>query len=386
MSGRPLTLCAVSSSRADYGLLLEPLRAIRADPDFRLRLVVTGQHLVKSAGDTAARIRSDGFEIATEIDMGLAADDSGSLATAGAQALAGLGRFLATGRPDLLLLLGDRYEIACCALAATIARVPIAHVAGGDVTEGAFDDAFRHAISKMAHLHFPTNQEAARRIRQLGESDERIHVCGSPGLDLIAKTPIPPRDVFFAAVDIQPRRRNFVVTFHPVTLHDNSLNELEETLAALEGIDDSTVLFTGANADPDGRKIEARIQAFVASHPAARLIPTLGEATYFAALTHMDAVIGNSSSGLYEAPSFGIPTVNIGDRQKGRLRATSVIDCPPQRDAIRTAVDAALARGKRKTVNPYGDGHASERIIAALKSIGDPKLLLRKRFVDRRTA
>lgn len=379
---RPLSLCAVSGGRADYGLLVSPLRAIRADPAFHLRLVVTGQHLVASAGDTAAQVRQDGFDVAAEIDMQIEGDDPSSVIRSAARALAGMVEPLTTAPPDLLLLLGDRYEIICCALAATIARVPIAHIAGGDLTEGAFDDTFRHAITKMAHLHFVTNKDAAHRVRQLGEPTDRIHVVGSPGLDLIHATTLAGRDEFFSALGLSSGRVNFLVTFHPVTLARDSVTQVAEMLAALDTIPDATILFTGSNADPEGRQIETYIRDFVSKRPRTHFIPSLGTRNYFSALAHMDAVVGNSSSGLYEAPSFGIPTVNIGDRQKGRLKALSVFDCAPRREAISAAIDAALARGRCPTDNPYGDGHASEKILAVLKSIDDPQALLRKPFTD----
>jgi UDP-hydrolysing UDP-N-acetyl-D-glucosamine 2-epimerase len=267
-------------------------------------------------------------------------------------------------------------------LAATLARIPIAHIAGGDVTEGSFDDALRHAITKMAHLHFVTNETAARRVRQLGEESTRIHVVGSPGLDLARTTSIPSRAEFFAAIDLVPARSNFLVTFHPVTRAEDSLAQLDQMLEALQTLPDAAVLFTGANADPEGRRIDDRIRGLVARHGNMRFVPSLGAERYFAALTHCDAVIGNSSSGLYEAPSFGIATVDIGDRQKGRLRADSVFHCAPERAAIRAAIDAALARGRQPTVNPYGDGHASEKIVVALKALGDPRRLLQKGFID----
>jgi len=379
---QPLKICAVSGSRADYGLLVAPLRAMRSDPAFDLRLVLTGQHLVKSAGDTAAQVRRDGFTIAAEVDMKLDGDQAAAVTAASGRLLEEMGGVLARLAPDLVLLLGDRYEIACSAIAATIARVPIAHIAGGDVTEGAFDDAFRHAITKMAHLHFVTNEVSARRVRQLGEAADRIHVVGSPGLDLIRTTSVPSRDAFFAAVDLAPGSLNILATFHPVTLAADSMAQLDEMLAALTVRDKATILFTGANADPDGRRIEERIGAFVARRATARFVPSLGPANYFAALTYMDVVVGNSSSGLYEAPSFGIPTVNVGDRQAGRLRAESVFDCPPQRDAIGAAVTRALGRGRKPTTNPYGDGHAVERIVAVLKALDDPHALLNKRFAE----
>ena len=379
---RPLTICAVTGSRADYGLLKLALLAIAGDAAFRLKLIVTGQHLVASAGDTVAQIREDGFDIAAEIDMALNGDDPVTITKGSARILDGMAQTLADLKPDLLLVLGDRYEILCCCVAATLARIPIAHIAGGDITEGAFDDNFRHAISKMAHLHFATNPDAARRLRQMGEQAEYIHVTGSPGLDLVRTTQIPLRAEFFAAIGMTPAQKNIVVTFHPVTLANDSLAQLQEMLAALRALNDTGILFTGSNSDPQGRSIDAAVQDFVAGHPNAKFHASLGTRLYFAALTHMDAVVGNSSSGLYEAPSFGVPTVNIGDRQSGRLKAASVTDCAPERGAIAAAVHRALTNGRRPAENPYGDGHASEKILAVLKSVTDPAQLLQKKFID----
>ena len=381
MTGR-LEICAVSGGRADYGLLLPVLKALSKDAGFGLQLILTGQHLVREAGSTAADARAEGFAV-TEVDMQLLADDPVSISRAAGRALAGISDALAHLKPDMLLILGDRYEILCAAVAATIARVPIVHIAGGDITEGAFDDAFRHAITKLAHIHLVTNADAARRVRQLGESPERVHIVGSPGLDLVRTTRVPSREEFFAAIGLQPQAVNLIVTFHPATLAKDSVADLEKILKALTLVgDDTAILFTGSNADPDGRRIDARVQEFVACRGAMRFKATLGNALFYAALSHMDAMVGNSSSGLYEAPSFGIPTVNIGDRQKGRLRASSVIDCAAERRAIHAAIGAALTRGRKPSVNPFGDGRSSERIIALLKSIDDPRSLLVKRFAE----
>jgi UDP-hydrolysing UDP-N-acetyl-D-glucosamine 2-epimerase len=383
---RPLVICAVSGGRADYGLLLPVLRMLRDDPRFDLQLVLTGQHL-GGANATAARVRADGFELSAEIDIALGSDDPVAVTKSAARALDGMADALARLKPDIVLVLGDRYEIAVAAIAATIARLPIAHIAGGDVTQGAFDDAFRHSISKMSHLHFVTNEDSARRLRQLGEQPERIHVTGSPGLDLIRSTPVPPREAFFASVGLAPKAVNLVVTFHPETLAAATVEHLEELLTALDQLGpDVATLFTGSNADPEARQIEARVAAFVAGRPSRQLVGSLGAERYFAALTYMDAVVGNSSSGLYEAPSFGIPTVNIGDRQTGRLKAASVIDCRPDRSSILAAIRAALARGRKPAVNPDGDGHAVERIVGMLAEISDPRALLNKRFVDMKAA
>jgi UDP-hydrolysing UDP-N-acetyl-D-glucosamine 2-epimerase len=373
---RPLHICVVSSSRADYGLLLPPMRAIQSDPAFRLSLVLTGQHLVKDAGDTAARARSDGFDIGAEIDMGLAADDAASVTHACARVMDGMADTLVRLQPDLLLVLGDRYEILCCAIAATLARVPIAHISGGDVTEGAFDEGFRHAITKLAHVHFVTNPDSARRVRQMGESN--VHITGSPGLDLIHQTKVVSRSDFFTALDLTPSGTNFLVTFHPVTLAKDSLAQFDEVLAALDGYRDAAIVITGSNADPEGRQIDAKAQAFAKSRGNCIFVPSLGGERYLSALAHMDVVIGNSSSGLTEAPSFGIPTINVGMRQEGRLKAESVFDTAPARADIREAIERARARGRRDTINPYGDGHSSQRIVAVLKAIADPAALLHK--------
>ena len=374
----PLHVCAVSSSRADYGLLLSPLRAIQADPAFRLSLVLTGQHLVKDAGDTADRARADGCDIAAAIDMGLAGDDAASLTHACGRVMDGMADTLARLQPDLMLILGDRYEILCCAIAATLAHVPIAHLSGGDVTEGAFDEGFRHAITKLSHLHLVSNVGSAANVRQLAEPSDRVHDVGSPGIDLIRQTGIMPREALFAALGLRPAAVNFLVTFHPVTLARDSLAQFEELLAALMLQGDAAIVITGSNADPEGRQIDARAQAFARGHSNCVFMPSLGAERYFSALAHMDVVIGNSSSGLAEAPSFGIPTINIGERQTGRLKAESVFDAAPRCRDIKDAVARARSRGRRQTVNPYGDGHSSEKIVAILKAIEDPAALLRK--------
>lgn len=373
---KSLHVCAVSGSRADYGLLLPPMRAIQADPAFRLSMILTGQHLVKDAGDTAARVRADGFDIAAEIDMGLAGDDAPNVIHACGRVLDGMADALARLQPDLLLVLGDRYEILCCVLAATLARIPIAHIAGGDITEGAFDEGFRHAITKMSHLHFVTNADAAVRVRQMGENN--VYVTGSPALDLIRQTPILTRDAFFSRLGLAPAKTNILVTFHPVTLAKDSLAQFDEVLAALASLEDTAIVITGSNADPEGRQIDTRAKAFVRTHANSVFRPSLGIECYLSALTHMDIVAGNSSSGLTEAPSFGIPTVNIGTRQHGRPKATSVIDTPSQRRDILLALKRAKAFGRKDVTNPYGDGHSSEKIVQILYTIKDPAALLHK--------
>ena len=377
-----MKVLAVTGTRADWGLLVPVLDLLRDDARFALQILATGQHLMAGA-DPGAAIRADGHRVDHALDMGLGEDDEpAALATATGRAVAGMGAVLARARPDLLLVLGDRYEILAVALAAVMARVPIAHLCGGDVTEGAMDDSLRHAITKLAALHFPTNAESAARVLQLGEDPARVHAVGSTGIDRILALEPMPRAEFFDSVGLTPRARNFVVTFHPATLAADPVAEARALLAALAAIPDAGLVFTGSNADPGARAIDARVQEFVAGRPGAVFHASLGSRRYFSALRHCDLVIGNSSSGLTEAPSFGLPTVNIGARQARRPRAASVVDCPAEPGAIAAAIARALALDCRGVRNPYGDGRSAPRIVEILAAIPQPHLLIRKSFQD----
>ena len=377
-----MRIAVVTGGRADYGLLTVLLRRLRDDQRFTFDLIVTGQHLVPGS-ESLKQIHADGFEVAETVDILLASDTGLAVCKSSGLAAIGLADAFRRRNPDLVVVLGDRYEIFAAAFVAYLMRIPVAHIAGGDVTEGAFDDGLRHAITKLSHLHFVTNVDAARRIRQLGENESTIHLVGSPGLDLIRKTKIPDRASFFAIVGLTPRERNLLVTFHPVTARSDSMHQVAEMLAALDELGEGVgLVFTGVNADPEGRKIERVIVDFCSSHSNAVLKGVLGAQLYFGALTHCDAVVGNSSSGLYEAPSFRRPTVNIGDRQKGRLKAESVIDCAPERSQISAAIARAFSLDCRSVENPYGDGHAAERIVEVLAAIDNPRGLLLKTFHD----
>lgn len=374
-----LNVALVTGGRADWGLLRRPAEALRDHRNIRLSIVATGQHL--GPDGTAGAIEADGFAIAERVALDLSSDTPLAVAHAMGAATGGLAEALARLSPDLMLVLGDRWEILAAVSAALVLRLPVAHIAGGDVTEGAIDDAIRHAVTKMAHLHFVTNADAARRLRQMGEDPARIHVAGSPGIDNILATQRLGRTEFFAAVGLEPRARNLVVTFHPVTLAADSRTQLGELFAALSDLGpDTGLIFTGVNADPEGRTLDADIAMFCQTHENAVRRGSLGARLYYSALTHCDAVVGNSSSGLYEAPSFHKPTINIGDRQKGRLKAASVIDCAAQREAIRAAIEKAYTLDLAKIVNPYGDGQASQRIAAIIAGLKDPRALLTKSF------
>lgn len=377
-----MKVLAVSGTRADWGLLQPVLALLRDDARFALEILVTGQHLMAGSTSVAA-IEAAGFTVAHRVDMGLAeGDGDAALCAASGRAVAGVGGVLAVARPDLMLVLGDRYEILGAVTAALLSKVPVAHIAGGDVTEGAFDDSIRHAMTKMSALHFTTTEEAATRVRQMGETPARVFVTGSPGIDQVLAVPRMGRAAFFDSVGLEPQARNFVITLHPATLSADNAAMARAMLDALDAWPGAGLIFTGSNADPGAEEMDEIIRAWVAGREHAVFHASLGSARYFSALEHCGLVLGNSSSGLYEAPSFGIPTVNIGDRQARRVRAASVIDCAPEAGAIRAAIDTALAGDWSGTVNPYGDGQAAPRILSHLSAVTDPAALIRKSFED----
>lgn len=377
-----MRILVVSSSRADWGLLAPVVAELRARPGFDVHLALTGQHLMQGS-DSLDAVKSEGVIIDHLVPMGLSADDRpAALAQAMGKAVAGVGELIGDIAPDLLMVLGDRYEILSAVTAAVVARVPVAHLCGGDVTEGAIDDSIRHAITKLSSLHFVTNVEAERRVRQLGEPEDRVFTVGSPGIDrMVATVPLSRTDLL-RGVGLDPDRPFLLVTLHPATLAADPLDESRALVSALEEFSGHALLLTGSNADPGARAIDAIMQAFAADRGNAAFERSLGSQRYFSALRHAAAVVGNSSSGLYEAPSFKVPTVNIGDRQKGRLRARSVIDCEPSKDAIVAAISRALDLDCADVINPYGDGRTSVRIADILETIDEPTSLARKTFVN----
>ncbi|HEX9395518.1 MAG TPA: UDP-N-acetylglucosamine 2-epimerase [Burkholderiales bacterium] len=375
-------VCVVTGSRAEYGLLRWVIDGLSRASGIELQLAVTGMHLEAEYGDTVAAIEADGYPIAARVAMRLESDTPAGIARSMALGLAGFGDAFERLRPELLVILGDRFEILAAAQAALVANIPIAHIAGGDLTEGSFDDAIRHALTKMAHLHFVTNAASGRRVVQMGEDPERVHVVGSPGLDNLKRLKLLERDALERELGAKLRQRNLVITFHPVTLAPQSSGaQLEELLQALDALGESYGLFfTLPNADTGGRALRQRIESFVATHANARAFASLGQLRYLSLMRLADAVVGNSSSGLYEAPALHKPSVNIGERQQGRLRAASVIDVEPARAAIGAAIARALTLDTRATRTPYGDGDAAQRIVEVIAAIGDPARLLRKRF------
>jgi len=377
-----MKILAVTGTRADWGLLVPVLDLLRDDLRFDLEIVATGQHTVGDS-DSINAISTDGHKLNYVVNMDLSADDPATIARGMGAATAGIGKVIEVAKPNLLLVLGDRYEILAAVLAAVVAKVPIAHLCGGDITEGAIDDSIRHALTKLSALHFVTNTDSAARVVQMGENPAHVYNVGSTGIDRIKQVQTMGRAEFFESVRLAPKERNFIITFHPATLSSDSLKHAEAMLEALTEFSDCGLIFTGSNADPGAREIDNLIKDYVRKRENAVFIASLGSRRYFSALRHCNLVIGNSSSGLMEAPSFQIPTINIGDRQARRPRAESVVDCAPKSDAIAAAIQAGLGMNCQFVQSPYGDGAAAPRIVSVLGALGSPVGLVRKSFKDR---
>lgn len=379
----PRKVAVVTGSRAEYGLLYWVMHDLREAAGIELQLIVTGMHLSPEFGMTVHQIERDGFPIHRRVEMLLSSDSPGGVAKSLGLGVIGMSDALEQLHPDIVLVLGDRFEILAAAQACLIHNIPLAHIAGGDTTEGAFDESIRHAITKMAHLHFVTNEVSAQRVRQMGEDPASVHVVGSPGLDHLRRTPLLDRQALAASLQAPLGQRNLLITFHPVTLEPgDSERQFAELLAALAETEASTTLwFTRPNADTGGRAISAMLDTWAAARPQrVHVHASLGQLRYLSLMAQVDAVVGNSSSGLYEAPSFHLPTVNIGERQRGRLMPASVLNCAPQRDEIATALARAFTLDCSAVVNPYGDGRTAGRIVAALQSLPPRDHLLKKHF------
>lgn len=378
-------ICVITGSRAEYGLLYWLLHDLRADPEIDLQLIVTGMHLASEFGLTVNEIEKDAFPIARRVEMLLASDTPSSIAKSIGLGVIGMSDALEQLKPDYVIVLGDRFEILAAAQASLIHNIPLIHLAGGDTTEGAFDESIRHAITKMAHVHFVTNAESARRVRQMGEDPSRIHVVGSPGLDHLLRSRLLARTELETALGAPLGQRNILITFHPVTLESGASEaQFQALLAALDDLDrDITLWFTRPNADTCGRALSLALDRWAATRgDRVHVYASLGQLRYLSLMAQADAVVGNSSSGLYEAPSFKVPTVDIGDRQRGRLAAPSVIHCEPDALSIAQAIDKALGMDCSDVINPYGDGETVGRIVEALHSLPPASVLLKKKFYD----
>lgn len=386
---RKRKIAVVTGSRADYGHLYWVIKSIHDDPSLELLLIVTGMHLSRRFGLTCKTIEKDGFPIARKVRTLLLSDAEESIAGSIGRGVIGFAKVYAQLKPDIILVLGDRFEIFAAASAAVPFRIPIAHIHGGELTEGAFDEQLRHAITKMSHLHFVSTGEHRKRIMHMGESPVRVFAFGAPGIDNIVRSDLLDGETLRGMLHIPGRRKIGIVTYHPVTLeHRTAAGQITELLAALKGADDCFWVMTSSNADTGGRVINKAMEEFAKKNPAkGRFYVSLGRMKYLSLLKNASVMVGNSSSGLIEAPSFGLPVVNIGDRQKGRTRAANVIDIARcRRDLIAKALRRAFSPEFRlsalKLKNPYGSGNASEKIIRKLKSIQINENLLKKRFYE----
>jgi UDP-hydrolysing UDP-N-acetyl-D-glucosamine 2-epimerase len=363
------------------------MKILHADPGVDLQLVVCGMHLMPRFGSTWKEIEADGIPIAARVELPLQDDSAASAAKATGLGVIGFSDALSSLKPDILVLIGDRYEMLAAAIVAMLFNLPIAHIHGGEVTVGAFDDAIRHSLTKMALLHFVAAEPYRRRVIQLGEDPKLVFTVGAPGLDQLPKDDTPDRATISRELGIAVDRGFLLVTLHPATTQPESdAPTVEALIRALDQVKDRNIVFTGVNADPGHNTIDKAIREFVAARPnRARLFVSLGSQRYFAALRYADAVVGNSSSGIIEAPAVGTPSVNVGGRQAGRLRAASVVDCESVVEAIAAALRIALTpefrERARKSEPPYGRGGASARIAKILREIVlDP--LRPKRFRD----
>lgn len=386
MTMRSRKICVVTGTRAEYGLLRWVTEGIRASPVLDLQLIVTGMHLSPEFGLTVQEIEADGFLIDRKVEMLLSSDTPVGVTKSMGLGLVGFADAFAELQPDLLLVLGDRFEIFAAASAALIARIPIAHIHGGEATEGLIDESIRHSITKMSHLHFVAAEQYKNRVIQLGEDPSRVFQVGGLGIDNILNLQLLDRSSLEEALDFKLRPTNFLITFHPVTLETcTSAQQVDELLKALSRLENTGLIFTMPNADTDGRVISRKISQFCENNENAKAYTTLGQIRYLSCLRHFDGVIGNSSSGLIEVPSFQKATINIGDRQKGRLKAESVIDCEPCVDSILNAIHfSSSIEFKTRlllTHNPYGNGGASKAIVDKLESASIDKLI-KKTFYD----
>ena len=366
-------ICVVTGSRADYGLLRLVMKGIEAEPSLTLQIIATGMHLSPTFGLTYKEIEGDGFKIDQKVECLSSSDSPVAIAGATGKALSGCAKALDELRPDLVLVLGDRFEIFAACSAALLARIPIAHIHGGEVTAGAYDEAFRHSITKMSSIHFVATEEYEKRVIQLGEDPSTVHLVGGLGVDAIKELKLLNKDEIEQNLDIKFLDKSLLVTFHPATLEAQTPEEqIRELLAALSNRLDVTLIFTMSNADTGGLEIMGQIRDFVEKNENAFIFGSLGQLNYLSCMAIMDGVVGNSSSGILEAPSLKVGTINIGSRQLGRTQSQSVINVEPKTEEINWALEKLYSKDFKASLlvckNPYGDGGASDQILRILRA------------------
>lgn len=383
-SDSPRTVAVVTTSRADYSHLYWVLRELQEHPRIELRLIVTAAHLAEEFGRAVEEIEADGFRVDERIECLAASDDDVGMAETIGTAVLGLAEALGRMRPDLLLLVADRHELLAPAAVALALRIPIAHVEGGEVSEGAVDDAVRNAVTKLSHLHFTPTEAARRRVLAMGEEEWRVHRVGAPSLDHLRRSRLPGREEIEKTLGVELDEPSLLVAYHPVTIARDTLRETDALFAALERLPHQ-LLFVFPNADAGSRRLVRRARELCRSRDRAHLFVNLNPVVYWGLLRQVSAMVGNSSSGIMESPSIPLPTVNVGIRQQGRERAANVLDAAAEPEAILEAVETALDPRFRQELqgldNPYGDGRAAERIVEVLAEVPLGEELLLKRAV-----
>ena len=380
-------ICVVTGTRAEYGLLYWLMKGIMDNPDLELQIVASGMHLSPEFGLTYKEIEKDGFRIDKKVEMLLSADTSSSISKSTGLGIISFADALSKLQPEIMIVLGDRFELLAASIAALFARIPLGHIHGGETTMGAYDEAIRHSITKMAWWHFVAAGEYQNRVIQLGEEPDRVFMVGGLGVDSIKNSQLLSKKELSKAIAFEFRQKNLLVTYHPVTFEkETSKHHFQSLLDALAELDDTNIIFTAPNADTDSRIIKKMINDYVSTHLENTIAFTsMGHLNYLSTMQFVDGIVGNSSSGLTEAPTFKVGTINIGDRQKGRLKADSVIDCEPNRDSIKRAINTLYSDGFQEILsnvkNPYGEGKASEKILDILKNTSLP-LEPKKEFYD----
>ena len=379
-------ICVVTGSRAEYGLLYWLIKELQVDKDFELQLIVTGIHLSSEFGLTYRVIEKD-FKIDKKIDMHLSSDTSKGILKSMSIAQTSFAKAYSKLKPDIVVLLGDRYEIFSAATAAMISKIPIAHIHGGEITQGSWDDCIRHCISKMAHLHFTATEEYKNRVIQLGEKPNKVFNVGGMGIENIKKLKLLSKKELEKSINFKFNKKNILITYHPVTLESNtSKKQFQELLNVINELQNTNIIFTKTNSDLDGKIINQMIDRFTKKYSnKSTAFTSLGQIKYLSTLQYIDVVVGNSSSGLIEAPSFKVATLNIGDRQKGRIKAKSVIDCYPNKKSIRSSLKKIYSKDFQKSLNdvnnPYDNGLPSKKIVRILKN-SKLQNILKKKFYN----
>lgn len=367
-------ICFVTGTRAEYGLLSRLMRLVKEDKDLQLQVIATNMHLMPEYGETYKEIEKDGFTIDKKVYMHKPSDDAHGIISSMAEEMQGMNDALSELKPDILVLLGDRYEILVAAQVALIHRIPIAHIHGGEVTEGAFDDAIRHSVTKMSSLHFTSCEEYRHRVIQMGEQPSRVFDVGSLGVENIKAVPLMTKDELEASLDFKIDTQTILVTYHPVTLGGDPAKDIHEFLDALDQFKDLKVIFTMPNSDTGRDAIALAVENYVENHSnSAKAYTSLGLKRYLSTLQFVKAAVGNSSSGIIEVPSFGIPTLNIGDRQKGRLASKSVVNCGTSKDEVIAGLKHCLSEEMQKAAktyeNPYAKPDTANLIYQELKNV-----------------